>query len=80
MKRCELLIGKNLLTAFGARSVSAVVNDVLSPKGVPSKYRGLFNDSKIDYRRMRIRELDTAEQVVVERDTKPKVRSPFCAG
>ena len=77
MQRREFLTGMGLLAAFGPRTVSAVVNDVLPPEGVVLNYQVLFNDSEIGYQRIRIREHDKAGHVVVEHDTKLEVRIFF---
>ena len=70
MQRREFLTGMGLLAAFGARSVSAVVNDILPPKGVVLDYKVLFNGSDIGYQRVKIRDHDAAGHVVVEHETK----------
>ena len=77
MQRRKFLTGMGLLAAFGARTVSAVVKDVLPPEGVVLNYKVLFNGSDIGHQRIHIREHDVAGHVVVEHDTKLEVRILF---
>ncbi len=77
MMRRDFLTRIGFLSVFGPQMARAAVNDPLPPQGVEFIYRVLFSGSEIGTQKVTIRQHDTAGHVVVEHETKLKVRIFF---